>query len=129
MADLPAEVQSLCAFRTAETEEAQALVVGDFPTSVRWDLLADAAKGPIVWKAITARLLPFSTVFEPLACKNDHGTTSIFRPMKKPRPRSDRGEASRSSCGSLPKPWIATATNFISPQTAFGSSTPCRYPT
>ncbi|WP_149495404.1 TROVE domain-containing protein [Roseiconus lacunae] len=57
-ADLPAEVQSLKAFRAAETEEAQALIAGDFPTSVRWDLLADSAKGPIVWKAIARQMGP-----------------------------------------------------------------------
>ncbi|MCD0461408.1 TROVE domain-containing protein [Roseiconus lacunae] len=57
-ADLPAEVQSLKAFRAAETEEAQALIASDFPTSVRWDLLADAAKGPIVWKAIARQMGP-----------------------------------------------------------------------
>ncbi|WP_168565183.1 TROVE domain-containing protein [Crateriforma spongiae] len=55
-ADLPAEVQSLKAFRSAETEEAQALIAGDL--QVRWDLLADAAKGPIVWKAIARQMGP-----------------------------------------------------------------------
>ncbi|TWT68827.1 TROVE domain-containing protein [Crateriforma conspicua] len=55
-ADLPAEVQSLKAFRAAETEEAQALIAGDL--QVRWDLLADAAKGPIVWKAIARQMGP-----------------------------------------------------------------------
>ena len=55
-ADLPAEVQSLKAFRAAETEEAQALIAGDL--QVRWDLLADSAKGPIVWKAIAHQMGP-----------------------------------------------------------------------
>ncbi|WP_436717368.1 TROVE domain-containing protein [Roseiconus lacunae] len=55
-ADLPGEVQSLKAFRAAETEEAQALIAGDL--QVRWDLLADAAKGPIVWKAIARQMGP-----------------------------------------------------------------------
>ncbi|QEG02373.1 hypothetical protein Mal15_64940 [Stieleria maiorica] len=55
-ADLPAEVQSLKAFRAVETEEAQALIAGDL--QVRWDLLADSAKGPIVWKAIARQMGP-----------------------------------------------------------------------
>ncbi|PAY16667.1 ribonucleoprotein [Rhodopirellula sp. SM50] len=55
-ADLPAAVQALKAFRAAETEEAQALIAGDL--QVRWDLLADAAKGPIVWKAIARQMGP-----------------------------------------------------------------------
>ena len=55
-ADLPNEVQSLKAFRAAETEEAQALIAGDL--QVRWDLLADATKGPIVWKAIARQMGP-----------------------------------------------------------------------
>ena len=55
-ADLPAEVQSLKAFRDAETEEAQALIAGDL--QVRWDLLADTAKGPLVWKAIARQMGP-----------------------------------------------------------------------
>ena len=71
----------------------------------------------------------FSTVFEPPVCKSDHDTTSIFRLMKKPRPKSARGEASPSSCESQPKPCIVTATSSISPPTASGSSTPCRQPT
>ncbi|TWU62017.1 hypothetical protein V7x_37460 [Crateriforma conspicua] len=56
VADLPGEVQALKAFRAAETEEAQALIAGDL--QVRWDLLADSAKGPIVWKAITRQMGP-----------------------------------------------------------------------
>ena len=55
-AGLPAEVQSLKAFRDAETEEAQALIAGDL--QVRWDLLADTAKGPLVWKAIARQMGP-----------------------------------------------------------------------
>ncbi|MEM7454910.1 MAG: TROVE domain-containing protein [Planctomycetota bacterium] len=54
--DLPAEVQGLIAFRQAETAEAQALIAGDL--RVRWDLLADTAKGPIVWKAIARQMGP-----------------------------------------------------------------------
>ncbi|MEZ6090306.1 MAG: hypothetical protein R3C05_20215 [Pirellulaceae bacterium] len=50
------EVQSLKAFRTAETERAQALIAGELV--VRWGLLADAAKGPIVWKAIARQMGP-----------------------------------------------------------------------
>lgn len=54
--DLPAQVQALEAYRRAETAEAQALIAGDL--SVRWDLLADAAKGPVVWKAIARQMGP-----------------------------------------------------------------------
>jgi 60 kDa SS-A/Ro ribonucleoprotein len=45
-ADLPAEVQSLIAYRNSESEEAQALIAGG-RDNVRWDLLSDAAKGPM----------------------------------------------------------------------------------
>jgi 60 kDa SS-A/Ro ribonucleoprotein len=54
--DLPASVQALDAYRRAETDEAQALIAGDL--SVRWDLLADSAKGPLVWKAIARQMGP-----------------------------------------------------------------------
>jgi 60 kDa SS-A/Ro ribonucleoprotein len=49
-ADLPAQVQGLIAYRQADVAETQALILGDL--SVRWDLLADAALSPLVWKAI-----------------------------------------------------------------------------
>lgn len=55
-ADLPAQVQGLIAYRQTEMAEAQALILGDL--SVRWDLLADAAKGPLVWKAIARQMGP-----------------------------------------------------------------------
>ncbi|MBX3436906.1 MAG: TROVE domain-containing protein [Planctomycetaceae bacterium] len=55
-ADLPAQVQSLIAYRQAETAELQALIAGDL--KVRWDLLADAARGPLVWKAIARQMGP-----------------------------------------------------------------------
>jgi len=55
-ADLPEQVQGLIAYRQADTAEAQALILGDL--SVRWDLLADAAKGPLVWKAIARQMGP-----------------------------------------------------------------------
>lgn len=54
--DLPAQVQALDAYRRAETAEAQSLIAGDL--SVRWDLLADAAKGPVVWKVIARQMGP-----------------------------------------------------------------------
>lgn len=54
--DLPAQVQALIAYRQAETAEAQALIMGEL--SVRWDLLADAAKAPLVWKAIARQMGP-----------------------------------------------------------------------
>ena len=45
-ADLPEQVQGLIAYRQAETAELQALISGGL--SVRWDLLADAAKSSLV---------------------------------------------------------------------------------
>ncbi len=54
--DLPATVQSLIAYRGTDTAEAQTLIAGDL--QVRWDLLADAAKGPLVWKAIARQMGP-----------------------------------------------------------------------
>ncbi len=54
-ADLPAEVQSLIAFRNSESEEAQALIAGGL-AGVRWDLLSDAAKGPKVWAALARKM-------------------------------------------------------------------------
>jgi 60 kDa SS-A/Ro ribonucleoprotein len=56
-ADLPYEVQSLIAYRNAETEEAQALIVGGLD-NVRWDLLSDAAKGPKVWAELARKMGP-----------------------------------------------------------------------
>ena len=56
VADLPQQVQALIAYRQAETAEAQALIAGDL--GVRWDLLAGAARGPLVWKAIARRMGP-----------------------------------------------------------------------
>ena len=55
-ADLPSQVQALIAYRQAETAEAQALIMGEL--QVRWDLLADAAKSPLVWKAIARQMGP-----------------------------------------------------------------------
>jgi 60 kDa SS-A/Ro ribonucleoprotein len=55
-ADLPEQVQTLVAYRAAESAEAQALIAGNL--SLRWDLLADAAKGPLVWKAIARQMGP-----------------------------------------------------------------------
>lgn len=55
-ADLPMQVQSLIAYRKAESADEQAAIVGDL--SVRWDLLSDAAKGPQVWKAIARQMGP-----------------------------------------------------------------------
>jgi 60 kDa SS-A/Ro ribonucleoprotein len=55
-ADLPEEVMALSAFRKAETAEAQILILGNL--SARWDLLADAAKGPAVWTAIARKMGP-----------------------------------------------------------------------
>ncbi len=54
--DLPARVQALVEYRNANSAEEQARILRDF--SVRWDLLADAAKGPVVWKAIARHMGP-----------------------------------------------------------------------
>ena len=54
--DLPEQVRALIAYRQADSAEAQALILGGL--SVRWDLLADAAKGPLVWKAIAQQMGP-----------------------------------------------------------------------
>ena len=48
------EVQALEAFRTADTSAAQALILGEL--NVRWDMLADAAKSNLVWKAIARKM-------------------------------------------------------------------------
>jgi 60 kDa SS-A/Ro ribonucleoprotein len=56
-ADLPVEVQSLIAYRNSESKEAQALIAGGLD-NVRWDLLADAAKGPKVWAALARKMGP-----------------------------------------------------------------------
>ncbi|MCA9215296.1 MAG: TROVE domain-containing protein, partial [Planctomycetales bacterium] len=54
--DLPREVQALIAYRQAESEEQQIEILAEL--SVRWDLLADAAKGPLVWKVIARKMGP-----------------------------------------------------------------------
>lgn len=54
--DLPEQVQALIAYRQADLAEAQALILGNL--SVRWDLLADAAKGPLAWKALARQMGP-----------------------------------------------------------------------
>ncbi len=55
-ADLPDLVRKLMVYRATESAEAQAVIVDDLP--VRWDLLADAARGPLVWKAIARQMGP-----------------------------------------------------------------------
>ncbi len=53
-ADLPVEVRTLDAYRkSASAEEQIALLKG---VKLRWDLLADAARGPSVWKAIVRQM-------------------------------------------------------------------------
>jgi len=53
-ADLPAEVRDLVAYRTATTEDEQVAILGR--ARFRWDLLADAARGPKVWKALARQM-------------------------------------------------------------------------
>ena len=55
-ADLPEQVQALTAYRQAETATAQAEILRHL--SVRWDLLADAARGPEVWKIMARQMGP-----------------------------------------------------------------------
>jgi 60 kDa SS-A/Ro ribonucleoprotein len=52
--DLPAEVRSLLAFRAAESEIEQVEILTR--ARFRWDLLADSARGPAVWKAIAGQM-------------------------------------------------------------------------
>ncbi|HWB10461.1 MAG TPA: TROVE domain-containing protein [Pirellulales bacterium] len=54
--NLPEQVRRLTAYRQAETPELQAGILARL--NVRWDLLADAARGPLVWKAIARQMGP-----------------------------------------------------------------------
>lgn len=54
--DLPIEVQRLIAYRKAQSAEEQVRLLREM--SVRWDLLADAAQGPLVWRAIARQMGP-----------------------------------------------------------------------
>ncbi|MCS7304690.1 MAG: TROVE domain-containing protein [Thermoguttaceae bacterium] len=55
-ADLPEPIRLLQAYRKAEDEATQAQLVEKL--SVRWDLLAGSAKGPLVWRAIAKKMRP-----------------------------------------------------------------------
>ena len=55
-ADLPEEIRALDAYRKAESTDEQVQILENL--SVRWDLLADAAKGPEAWKAIARKMGP-----------------------------------------------------------------------
>jgi len=54
-ADLPAEVNAIKAYRCAKSDVEQASIIRGL-RNVRWDLLSDAAKGPLVWAEI-ARIM------------------------------------------------------------------------
>jgi 60 kDa SS-A/Ro ribonucleoprotein len=54
--DLPEQVRLLIAFRTARTDDEQIVLLDRL--QARWDLLADAAKGPTVWAAIARTMGP-----------------------------------------------------------------------
>jgi 60 kDa SS-A/Ro ribonucleoprotein len=63
--DLPEQIKLLAAFRAAETAEQQVALLqgssGDDHRAAlhaRWDLLADTAKGPLVWAAIARSMAP-----------------------------------------------------------------------
>lgn len=55
-ADLPSQARNLMAYRTAESAEEQVQILSHL--TVRWDLLAGAARGPLVWKAIARQMGP-----------------------------------------------------------------------
>ena len=105
-ADLPAAVQSLIAYRAADTAEAQTLIAGDL--QVRWDLLADAAKGPLVWKAIARQMGPqalrmnLNTLLRHDVFKNGNGKTdnTMIDYVAKPH----RGRRRDHSLTSVPVP-------------------------
>ncbi len=52
--DLPEQVKDLAAYRRAETEDEQVAILARL--RCRWDLLADAARGPAVWKGIARQM-------------------------------------------------------------------------
>src|SRR3954454_8715803 len=54
--DLPEEVRALIDYRVAWNEATQVEVLSR--SRFRWDLLADAARGPSVWKAIARQMGP-----------------------------------------------------------------------
>jgi 60 kDa SS-A/Ro ribonucleoprotein len=54
--DLPLEVQALDAYRKAATAAEQVVILTS--GHYRWDLLADAAREPFVWKAIARQMGP-----------------------------------------------------------------------
>jgi 60 kDa SS-A/Ro ribonucleoprotein len=56
LSDLPEEIAALTAFRRAETVEEQLAILAHF--NFCWDLLADSARGPLVWKAIARQMGP-----------------------------------------------------------------------
>ncbi|MFO0428607.1 MAG: TROVE domain-containing protein [Planctomyces sp.] len=63
--DLPEQIRLLLAFRSAETAEQQVALLQGSPGDenraalhARWDLLADTAKGPLVWAAIARTMGP-----------------------------------------------------------------------
>jgi len=54
--DLPSEVRALDAYRKAASAEEQVSILSN--AQFRWDLLADAAHSPAVWKAIAYQMGP-----------------------------------------------------------------------
>ncbi len=55
-AELPEQVRALGAYRRAATPEEQVDILRTL--RARWDLLADAARGPLVWQAIARQMGP-----------------------------------------------------------------------
>jgi 60 kDa SS-A/Ro ribonucleoprotein len=54
LSDLPEEIGALTAFRQAESSEEQVALLERH--RFRWDLLADSARGPSVWRAIARQM-------------------------------------------------------------------------
>jgi 60 kDa SS-A/Ro ribonucleoprotein len=54
--DLPAEVRTLDAYRKAASADEQVSLLAG--AKLRWDLLADVARGPSVWRAIARQMGP-----------------------------------------------------------------------
>ena len=54
--DLPEQVQLLNAFRQADTDKTQSLIAARL--NIRWDLMADAARGSLAWKAMARQMGP-----------------------------------------------------------------------
>jgi len=103
-ADLPEQIRLLVAFRTAETAEQQVALLrgpsGDEnrpALHARWDLLADTAKGPVVWAAI-ARTMGLQALRMNLNTLQRHG---VFEDAAMVQTVADRMAGVREESGSV----------------------------